>query len=104
MATGSAVPSVTEVSHLDEDTSKLVDYYTEYFEGNRTGERKDNAKVVSSTYYDLTTDFYEYGYGQSFHFAPLDSSKPLDDNLIEYEMKIANILRIKPGYKLLVYH
>ena len=27
-------------------------------------------RKVSNLYYDLVTDFYEYGWGKSFHFAP----------------------------------
>ncbi len=31
--------------------------------------RKENANMVTNHYYNLVTDFYEYGWSQSFHFA-----------------------------------
>ncbi len=37
--------------------------------GNSEEERKANYEEVVNSYYDLATDFYEYGWGQSFHFA-----------------------------------
>ena len=33
-------------------------------------ERKADYRTFENTYYDLVTDFYEYGWGESFHFAP----------------------------------
>ena len=32
-------------------------------------QRKSEYKVMVDSFYDLVTDFYEYGWGQSFHFA-----------------------------------
>lgn len=32
--------------------------------------RKKQYDTMVATFYDLVTDFYEYGWGQSFHFAP----------------------------------
>ena len=36
----------------------------------RLDERKAYYRDFENTYYDLVTDFFEYGWGQSFHFAP----------------------------------
>lgn len=33
-------------------------------------ERQNQYKLMVDSFYDLVTDFYEYGWGQSFHFAP----------------------------------
>lgn len=31
--------------------------------------RRENAQVMANAFYDIVTDFYEYGWGESFHFA-----------------------------------
>lgn len=33
-------------------------------------ERRDKYQTMITNFYDLVTDFYEYGWGQSFHFGP----------------------------------
>ena len=49
-----------------EDTAETLSKY------RRSQERgkEEYARMVTA-YYDLITDFYEYGWGQSFHFAPM---------------------------------
>ena len=37
---------------------------------DKLGERKEKHTDLANMYYDLVTDFYEYGWGGSFHFAP----------------------------------
>jgi len=32
--------------------------------------RKANYVAVANNFYDLVTDFYRFGWGESFHFAP----------------------------------
>ena len=42
--------------------------------------RKTAYKDLTNNYYDLVTDFYEYGWGKSFHFLLIHES-PLTDAL-----------------------
>ena len=35
-----------------------------------SGKKRTEYQNVSDLYCDLVTDFYEYGWGRSFHFAP----------------------------------
>ena len=48
----------------------------EYEDRFRSAERdgpaddKTDYEGFNNVYYDLVTDFYEYGWGRSFHFAP----------------------------------
>ena len=98
-------PSVTKLSHLSTDTSMVVDHYTHFYQertDDATKERKENAKDMVKSFYELVTNFYEYGYGESFHFCPLQDSKSLHENIADYEIKIANTLGAKPGLKFLV--
>jgi sterol 24-C-methyltransferase len=98
-----AVPKVTEVSHLDELTNKTIDHYTKYYDSKTSdvSHREESALDVAHTYYDLVTDFYEYGYGTSFHFSPVYNGKSMAENLELSEREIAKLIDAKPGHKLL---
>lgn len=52
-------------------------------------------------YYDLVTDFYEYGWGQSFHFAPRARGERLDASIARLEHLVAARLGLRPGMKVL---
>ncbi|KAJ1819891.1 Delta(24)-sterol C-methyltransferase, partial [Coemansia sp. RSA 2675] len=38
-------------------------------ENNNEESRTNMYKTLTNTYYNLATDFYEYGWGESFHFS-----------------------------------
>lgn len=53
-------------------------YYNNWKDVNNLGDndkdveqRRVEAQNMTNSFYDLVTDFYEYGWGQSFHFAKL---------------------------------
>ena len=48
------------------------EYENSFEEVKRGGlaSRQRDYKAFINLYYDLATDFYEYGWGTSFHFAP----------------------------------
>jgi sterol 24-C-methyltransferase len=48
-------------------------------------------------YYDLATDFYEYGWGDSFHFAHRFSTESLRESILRHEYYLASQLGLKPG-------
>ena len=103
MATQS--PSIIEVSHLSGETKTVYSRFSGHFSkifANRDAERNEQAKDIALAYYDLVTDFYEYGYGTSFHFVPILSDKTLPECISEYQIGIGRDLHAKPGMKLLV--
>ena len=66
-------------------------------------ERIRNVADISNNFYTLVTDFYEYGYGRSFHFAPvLSASSSLQECVGAYEREIARTIKANQGMKLLV--
>ena len=75
----------------------------EYEEGFRMAkegalENQDSAdRKVSDLYYDLATDFYEYGWGKSFHFAPRVPGENFKASLARHERFLAQSLGLKPG-------
>lgn len=48
-------------------------------------------------YYDLVTGFYEWGWGQSFHFAPRRKGESLRASLLRHEKRIGQMLASAPG-------
>ena len=47
------------------------------------------------------TDIYEWGWGQSFHFSPAIPGKSHRDATRAHETMIADLLKLKPGQKVL---
>lgn len=65
-------------------------------------DRFKNASTMTAAYFDLATDFYEYAYGQSFHFAPIYDGKPFKECFADYEREAAKMIGAEPGMKILV--
>lgn len=64
--------------------------------------RNEKTGDIVQNFYTLVTDFYEYGYGLSFHFAPVYDGKTLDECIADYEDELAKTLNARPGMKILV--
>ena len=60
-------------------------------------ERKTDYRNFENTYYDLVTDFFEYGWSRSFHFAPRVEGESFAASLARHEHYIAHILGLQPG-------
>ena len=59
------------------------------------------APSLAEKYYDLVTDFFEFGWGKSFHFAPQSRSETMEEALLKHELKIAEVLQLRPGMRVL---
>lgn len=64
---------------------------------------KDKVKDphLTEKYYDLVTDFFEFGWGKSFHFAPQRKKEKTQNAMLRYELKMVKALKLKPGMKVL---
>eukprot|EP00483_Globobulimina_turgida_P001867 UN01869 len=58
--------------------------------------RKNNAQKFVDSFYNVVTDFYETGWGQSFHFAPRGRRETFRESMIRHEHHLALKLNIKP--------
>ena len=54
-------------------------------------------KEISDLYYDLATDFYEFGWDKSFHFAPRVPGETFKASLARHEHYLALKLGLGPG-------
>ena len=79
--------------------ARIKDYNHRYGGAAHGGldERKQNYRDYENTYYDLVTDFFEYGWGQSFHFAPRAARESFAASLARHEHYIAHRLGLRPG-------
>lgn len=64
-------------------------------------ERRKKYTETTETFYNLITDFYEYGWGQSFHFAPKWKSETFDQAILRYEYWFAAQLGDVKGKRVL---
>lgn len=98
-------PGVTQVVHLQEGAKSVVDSYSRFynsFNEEKRKEREENSRQIAESFYELVTDFYEFGYGRSFHFAPVYDGKSNEECIEKYEREVARALDVKPGDRILV--
>ena len=88
------------------DVQKTVSHYNGHFAKAGKKEdyqsRKEKYYDITQRFYIMVTDFYEYGYGTSFHFAPVLDGKSLTECIHVYEEEIVRTLKAKSGMKILV--
>lgn len=77
----------------------IQEYDRRYGGAERGGldERKTDYLDFERSYYNLVTDFYEYGWGRSFHFAPRAEGESFAASLARHEHYMAHRLNLGPG-------
>lgn len=97
---------------INKDINGTVKRYEGLFSGAREDVGKiteeDNVAVrqgeyqdMVSSFYDLVTDFYEYGWGQSFHFAPRYNHESFSESILRAEHFLALKLNLGESKKCL---
>lgn len=62
---------------------------------------KENYQSLVNDFYDLVTDFFEFGWGPSFHFAPRRQGESFKASLLRHQRFLADQLSLKPGMQVL---
>src|SRR5438045_764795 len=65
--------------------------------GGDVAARKANYEAVVNNFYDLVTDLYEFGWGQSFHFAPRKRGESFKASIARCERGLSDVLGLQPG-------
>jgi len=91
MAT-TTTPVIKTLATFDKEYKEYTDLYKD---------RDKNYGNMVARYYDFVTEFYEFGWGESFHFAPRHQLETHKQSLSRYEHFIANKLGLKEGMKVL---
>ena len=79
--------------------STVREYVHRFNIGQSDGSKDDQSyyKTFSNLYYDLVTDFFEFGWGRSFHFAPRILGESFKASLARHEHYLAHRLGLEPG-------
>ncbi|KEG13370.1 putative sterol 24-c-methyltransferase [Trypanosoma grayi] len=87
-----------KAGETNEDISATADRFRARYEGKDASVkgRKEEATEMVNEYYDLVTDFYEYGWGQNFHFAPRYLCESFYESLARHEFFLAYQASFKP--------
>lgn len=64
-------------------------------------ERKERYASMVNHFYNLVTDFYEWGWGQSFHFAPRWQKEEFMESIRRAEYHLCSRLGMRPGMRVL---
>ena len=52
-------------------------------------------------FFDLITDFYEWGWGRSFHFAPTTEGASFEESMASHQDFLAEAMGLEPGMRVL---
>jgi sterol 24-C-methyltransferase len=63
--------------------------------------RRQRYRALVTQFYDLVTDFYVFGWGESFHFAPRRRGEGFRASLARQERFLAEQLGLRPGVAVL---
>lgn len=83
-----------------DEVIQVVNHYAGLHDADLEDRKEDYQSLVNH-YYDLVTDFYEFGWGQSFHFAPRHRGESFKESLLRHEHFLADQLSLKPGMQVL---
>ena len=83
-----------------DEVRPAVDDYSGLFDGSAE-QRKDRYHAVVNHYYNLVTDFYEFGWGRSFHFAPRRRGESFSASMLRHEQFLAEQLAMTLGMQVL---
>ncbi len=83
-----------------DEVKSVVEQYTGIHDAGVEGRRERYREFVNH-YYDLVTDFYEFGWGRSFHFAPRRRGESFKTSLLRHQHFLADHLSLAPGMRVL---
>jgi sterol 24-C-methyltransferase len=96
------VTFLLSMSESKKQTSGRIDGYTKQFSGEKsTGDRNEDYASLVNDYYDLATEFYEWGWGTSFHFADRRKGESFHQSILRHEYYLAGRLGVNKGSLLL---
>lgn len=97
---------LSALTNKNQEAAKVaIDGYFKHWDGKTDSEaeksRLEDYSELTKHYYNLVTDFYEYGWGASFHFCRFYKGEPFAQAIARHEHYLAYKMGIKPGMKVL---
>jgi len=97
----SRVSAITKSEAINRDEVKtVVTEYKKLFDENQGGSvqvRQEKYMSMVNDFYNMVTDIYEFGWGESFHFAPRHKWESFSASIARHEMYLAHKLELQPG-------
>jgi sterol 24-C-methyltransferase len=84
-----------------EEVKSAIDAYEEAYDRAESEPVREQYQTLLRQFYDLVTDFYEFGWGRSFHFAPRRRGESLATSIARYESYFADRLGLHPGMRVI---
>ena len=84
--------------NLKERVREYEDFFPDYGDGGREKRTQDYRGFIN-LYYDLASDFYEWGWGPSHHFAWRAVNESFAASLVRHEHYLANALSLRSGMR-----
>jgi len=85
----------------DEVKNTVHEYMDNYSDEKDVLARRSNYTTLVNQFYDIVTNFYEFGWGQSFHFAPRRAWESFECSIHRHEMFLAHHLEMFKGMTVL---
>jgi len=93
---------VCSLSQTKNIGTKTIDGYNDqYSKGASVEHRNDSYASLVDSYYDLATEFYEWGWGSCFHFADRRKGETFQQSIQRHEHYIAGRLCVNRGATIL---
>ncbi|KAJ9132356.1 Sterol 24-C-methyltransferase [Pleurostoma richardsiae] len=105
-----AGPGIAAMFSKDKEAKKAaMDEYFKHFDNKKAQEetaedreaRTKEYATLTRHYYNLATDIYEYGWGQSFHFCRYSIGESFYQAIARHEHYLAHAIGIQEGMKVL---
>lgn len=82
-----------------EEVAATAEAYVSHFERPADQSVTDRYAAITSQYYDLVTDFYEFGWGKAFHFANRREGETFAQALARHEAYLSDHLGLRRGMR-----
>jgi len=77
-----------------------VDKYNDLHNATEKERQKHYQRLVLN-FYNLVTVFYEFGWGDSFHFAVFKPNETFEESILRHELELVEKMKIQPGQSIL---
>jgi sterol 24-C-methyltransferase len=92
-----AIPGVPNTHGNENAVQKATHYISLHDENVKSEVRNEKYKEMVTEYYDLATDFYEKGWGESFHFCKQYKNETYREAIRRHEYYLASRLHLRDG-------
>ncbi|NUP06371.1 MAG: methyltransferase domain-containing protein [Polyangiaceae bacterium] len=82
-----------------DEVKSTAEAYVAHFDRPAEESIADRYATITSQYYDLVTDFYEFGWGKAFHFANRREGEAFDVALARHEAYLSDHLGLRRGMR-----